>query len=35
MSSNMTVDIAFLNNDDIATEAIPIGIPYVDFLYKF
>lgn len=34
MGERLTVDLAFLNNPDIASE-IPIGIPYVDFVIKF
>lgn len=31
----IAVDIAFINSPDIARDAIAIGIPYVDFVYKF
>lgn len=34
MGERLTVDLAFINNRDIA-EAITIGIPYVDFVIKF
>jgi hypothetical protein len=34
MGERVTVDIAFINNADIA-ESIFIGIPYVDFVIKF
>ncbi|PRY13136.1 hypothetical protein CLV24_10650 [Pontibacter ummariensis] len=34
MGEKITVDLAFLNNADIA-ESIPIGVPYVDFVVKF
>ncbi|MDO6389701.1 hypothetical protein Q4E40_06155 [Pontibacter sp. BT731] len=34
MGERLTVDLAFINNRDIA-EAIPIGVPYVDFVIKF
>ncbi|WP_242927699.1 hypothetical protein [Pontibacter vulgaris] len=34
MGEKITVDLAFLNNADIASE-IPIGVPYVDFVIKF
>ncbi|MCX2738765.1 hypothetical protein [Pontibacter anaerobius] len=34
MGEKITVDLAFLNNADIA-ESIIIGIPYVDFVVKF
>lgn len=31
----MSVDIALVNNYSIATEVLPIGLPFVDFVYKF
>jgi hypothetical protein len=31
----IAVDIAFINSPDIAKDAIAIGIPYIDFVYKF
>lgn len=31
----IAVDVAFINSIDIAKEIIPIGFPYVDFVYKF
>ena len=34
MGEKITVDLAFINNSEIA-ESIPIGIPYVDFVVKF
>ena len=34
MGERITVDLAFLNNRDIASE-IAIGVPYVDFVIKF
>ncbi|WP_347157973.1 hypothetical protein [Pontibacter chitinilyticus] len=34
MSEKLTVDLAFVNNSDIAQE-IAIGVPYVDFVIKF
>lgn len=34
MGEKITIDLAFLNNSDIA-ESIFIGIPYVDFVVKF
>lgn len=35
MGERITVDFAFLNNPDIASEVIFIGVPYVDFVIKF
>ncbi|MHA6249122.1 hypothetical protein ACXYMU_14370 [Pontibacter sp. CAU 1760] len=35
MGEKMTVDLAFLNNPDIARDVLFIGIPYVDFVVKF
>ncbi|PKV66471.1 hypothetical protein [Pontibacter ramchanderi] len=34
MSERITVDLAFINNGDIAA-TVPIGVPYVDFVIKF
>ncbi|MBX0334643.1 hypothetical protein K3G39_15485 [Pontibacter sp. HSC-14F20] len=34
MGERLTVDLAFINNGDIA-ESILIGVPYVDFVIKF
>jgi hypothetical protein len=34
MGEKITVDFAFLNNDDIFQEIV-IGIPYLDFVVKF
>ncbi|MBB6610980.1 hypothetical protein H7F15_08025 [Pontibacter sp. Tf4] len=34
MGERITVDLAFLNNADIA-ESVAIGVPYVDFVVKF
>ena len=34
MGEKITVDLAFINNTEIA-ESIPIGLPYVDFVVKF
>ncbi|WP_157578511.1 hypothetical protein [Pontibacter roseus] len=34
MGERITVDLAFLNNRDIASE-IAIGVPYIDFVVKF
>jgi hypothetical protein len=34
MGESIAVDLAFLNNGDIA-ESIIIGIPWVDFVVKF
>ncbi|NEM99364.1 hypothetical protein [Pontibacter burrus] len=34
MGERITVDLAFLNNPDIA-ESVTIGVPYVDFVIKF
>ncbi len=31
----MSVDLALINSPEIASEAIAIGIPFVDFVYKF
>lgn len=35
MGEKITVDLAFLNNAEIATDVLFIGIPYVDFVVKF
>lgn len=35
MGEKITVDLAFLNNADIARDVLFIGIPYVDFVVKF
>lgn len=35
MGEKITVDFAFLNNPDIASEIIFIGVPYIDFVVKF
>lgn len=35
MGEKITVDFAFLNNPDIASEVLFIGIPYIDFVIKF
>lgn len=35
MGEKITIDLAFLNNADIAQEVVFIGIPYVDFVVKF
>ncbi|WP_164891170.1 TonB-dependent receptor [Botryobacter ruber] len=35
MGEKITVDLAFLNNPDIADEVLFIGVPYVDFVIKF
>lgn len=35
MGEKITVDLAFLNNADIASEVLFIGVPYVDFVVKF
>ncbi len=34
MGEKITIDIAFVNSKDIF-EIMPIGVPYVDFVYKF
>jgi len=34
MGESIAVDLAFLNNSDIA-EGIVIGVPWVDFVVKF
>lgn len=31
----ISVDVAFINNGDIFEEISPIGIPFLDFVYKF
>lgn len=31
----ISVDVAFINNGDILQEISPIGIPFLDFVYKF
>ncbi|WP_161888804.1 hypothetical protein [Pontibacter russatus] len=35
MGEKITVDLAFLNNADIASDVLAIGVPYVDFVVKF
>jgi hypothetical protein len=35
MGERITVDLAFLNNSEIAQDVLWIGIPYVDFVVKF
>lgn len=35
MGEKITVDLAFLNNPDIARDVVFIGVPYVDFVVKF
>ncbi|RDV14629.1 hypothetical protein DXT99_13240 [Pontibacter diazotrophicus] len=35
MGERITVDFAFLNNPDIASEVVFIGVPYLDFVVKF
>lgn len=35
MGERMTVDLAFINNADIADDVSVIGLPYVDFVIKF
>lgn len=32
---NLAVDLALVNSPEIIRDIIPIGIPYVDFVYKF
>ncbi len=32
---NLAVDVALINSPVINSEIIPIGIPYIDFVYKF
>jgi hypothetical protein len=35
MGERISVDLAFINNKDIAQTSIPIGIPLVEFAFKF